>query len=152
MIRRYRNRDLEALLDVWYRASIIAHSFLPADFLEAEKREIAQTWLPMAETTVYEMDGRLVGFLALIGNEVGAIFVDPDYQGRGVGRSLMDQARDSRPLLELSVFEANSSGRDFYERCGFEYVGSQINQATGHPEIRLRLSPDRSARSGRLSS
>ena len=141
MIRPYRNSDLEALLGVWYRASLIAHSFLPADFFEVEKREIAETWLPAAETTVYETDGRVVGFLALIGNEVGAIFVDPDQQGRGVGRSLMDHARDSRPFLELSVFEANTSGRGFYERYGFEYVGRGINEATGHPELRLRLSP-----------
>ena len=141
MIRPYVDADLTALLDVWYRSSVVAHSFLPEEFFETERREIAETWMPMAETVVYELDGRVVGFLALIGNEVGAIFVDPEHQGRGVGRALMDWARDSRPFLELSVFEANQSGRGFYESYGFEYVGSAVNEATGHPELRLRLGP-----------
>jgi putative acetyltransferase len=93
----------------------------------------------MAETMVYESGGRVVGFLALIGTEVGAVFVDPDYQGRGIGRSLMDRARDSRPVLELNVFEANGIGRRFYAAYGFELSDRHVNEATGQPELRLRL-------------
>lgn len=139
MIRAFGEEDLEELLDVWYRASLIAHSFLSQEFLTVERREIADVWLPMAETMVYEADGRVVGFLALIGNEVGAVFVDPDYQGRGIGRSLMDRARESRQFLELDVFEANAVGRGFYDAYGFELVGRHIHEASGQPELRLRL-------------
>lgn len=139
MIRAYVDRDLDQLLEVWYEASLIAHSFLAAEFLAAERDEIAEHWLPSAETTVYELDGRIVGFLALIGNEVGGIFVHPDYQGRGIGRALMNRARDSRPLLELNVFEANEIGRRFYDVYGFEIVGRHMNEAAGQTELRLRL-------------
>lgn len=139
MIRPYADEDLEELLDVWYRASLIAHSFLGEEFLASERRDVAGHWLPMAETMVYEADGRVVGFLALIGNEVGAIFVDPDYQGRGMGRALMDRARESRPFLELNVFEANTVGRSFYDAYGFELVDRHIHQASGQPELRLRV-------------
>lgn len=143
MIRRYTDEDLGQLLDVWYRASLIAHSFLSENFFETERRQIADQWLPLAETTIYETDGRVVGFLSLIGNEVGAIFVDPAYQGRGVGRSLMDGARDVRPFLELSVLEANALGRRFYDAYGFEFVSRYIGEATGQPELRLRLGEGR---------
>jgi putative acetyltransferase len=139
MIRPYTNEDLGDVLDVWYRASLIAHSFLSEAFLAIERRQIAERWLPMAETMVYETDGRVVGFLALIGNEVGAIFVDPDHQGRGIGRALMDGARDSRPFLELNVFEANAIGRRFYDAYGFELVGRHMNETAGQPELRLSL-------------
>lgn len=139
VIRPYSEDDLGAVLDVWYRASLIAHSFLSEEFFAAERRQIVERWLPIAETTVYESGGSVVGFLSLIGNEVGAIFVDPDYQGRGIGRALMDGARDSLPFLELGVFEANSSGRGFYDAYGFEFVDRQVNEATGFPELRLRL-------------
>jgi putative acetyltransferase len=139
MIRPYADEDMAQLLDVWYRASLIAHSFLPEEFLETERRQIAEDWLPIAETTVYEIDGRVVGFLALVGNEVGGIFVDPDHQRGGIGRSLMDNAIKSRPFLELDVFEANSTGRSFYETYGFEFVDRHVNEATGHVELRLRL-------------
>ena len=137
-IRPYADEDLSELLDVWYRASLIAHSFLSEEFFKTERRQIAELWLPMAETMVYETDGRVIGFLALMGNEVGGIFVDPDYQGRGIGRALMDAATDSRPFLELDVFEVNSIGRRFYDAYGFEFVDRHVNEATGQPELRLR--------------
>ena len=93
----------------------------------------------MAETTVYDVDGHAVGFIALIGNEVGAIFVDPDHQSMGVGRALMNHARESRPFLELNVFEANAIGRRFYDTYGFEFVDRHIHEASGETELRLRL-------------
>lgn len=139
MIRPYNDDDLGELTDVWYRASLIAHSFLSGEFFETERRLIATQWIPNAETWVYETDGRVVGFIAMVGNEVGGIFVDPEHQGRGVGRALMDSARGARPFLELDVFEANSIGRRFYAANGFEVVGRGVNESTGHPELRLRL-------------
>lgn len=139
MIRPYHERDVEDLLDVWYRASLVGHPFLPDDFLQRERVEVADRWLPIAETLVHEMAGRVVGFISLIGNEVGAIFVDPDLHGRGIGRALMDEARGRRPYLELGVFEANHSGRRFYEAYGFHLVERRIEERTGEPELRLRL-------------
>ena len=139
MIRAYGEHDVEDLLDVWYRASLVAHPFLSEEFLDHERFEIVERWLPAADTTVYEVDGRVVGFLSLIGNEVGAIFVDPELHGRGIGRALMDDARDRRPHLELAVFEANEIGRRFYAAYGFEFVERRVEESTGEPELRLRL-------------
>ena len=139
MLREYTDDDLDELLDVWHRASLVAHSFFSEDFLEVERRQIADHWLPLADTMVYETEGRVVGFLALIGNEVGAVFVDPDRQGHGIGRALMENARDRRPFLELNVFEANSIGRRFYDAYGFEFVSRHVHEATSQPELRLRF-------------
>ncbi len=139
MIRPYRDDDLAGLLDVWYRASLVAHAFLDAAFFDAERKQIAERWLPMSETAVYEKDAKVVGFLSLIGHEVGAIFVDPDHQGRGIGTALLNRARESHPVLELNVFEANASGRAFYEKYGFNVVRRHTNEATGQAELRLRF-------------
>jgi len=139
LIRSYTDDDLEAVLDIWYRASLEVHWFLPAEFFETERRLLAEQFLPYSETVVYELVNRVVGFLSLVGNEVGGVFVDPGYQRQGIGRALMYDARAKRPYLELSVFEENHSGRSFYASYGFRKIGRQINEETGHPELRLRL-------------
>lgn len=139
MIRPYEPNDQDQLIEVWDRASRVAHPFLSEDFLQTERAQIAEHWLPLAETTVFELNKKVVGFVALVGNEVGGLFVDPDHQRQGIGRALMDTARHARPYLELNVFEANPIGRSFYAACGFEEVGRAIEKASGQPEIRLRL-------------
>lgn len=139
MIRQYTDRDLADVLDVWYSASLEAHSFLSDEFFETERRLIAEEWLPASETFVFEMDGRVVGSVSMNGNEVGGLFVSPEYQNRGVGRSLLDHVAASRKYLELDVFKANTAARRFYESYGFRFVNEHINDETNLPELRLRL-------------
>ena len=139
MTRKYEADDLAELLDVWYDASQIAHPFLTRDFLDRERRNVIQEYLPIAKTWVFEEEGRVVGFIALIGNEVGGIFVTPGRHGQGIGRALMDHARASRNHLDVEVFEANEIGRAFYDAYGFEVVGTGVHEETREPVLRLRL-------------
>lgn len=139
VLRPYAAADLDAVLDVWEGGARAAYGFLDEEFFAREREAIAQQWMPLAETTVAEVDGQIVGFLSLIGNEVGAVFVDPRRHGEGIGRALMDQARASRPFLELNVFEENAIGRRFYATYGFEPVGRHVHEGTGRTELRLRL-------------
>ena len=139
MIRAYRDNDLDELLEVWYRASLVAHPFLSTGFLARERENIPRVYLPAAETYVYEEEGRVVGFIALLGDEVGAIFVDPALHGRGIGRALMDHARSLRDRLELDVFKDNAIGRRFYDRYGFQIVEERKHQETGQWLLRLAL-------------
>ncbi len=101
----------------------------------------------MAETWVWESERRVVGFLTLLGNEVGAIFVAPGSQRAGVGHALMDHARTLRGELEVEIFEANLLGRAFYARYGFRLLHERIHEETGFPILRLRLDREE-ARSG----
>ena len=139
MIRPYKDTDLGELLEAWYSASLLGHPFLDEAFFQRERNRIREVDLPNAETWVFEQDGVVVGFIALIGNEVGAIFVDSNYQGRGIGRELMDHARSIRDFLELLVFKDNKVGRHFYERYGFHQVGEELHEETGFMQLRLRL-------------
>jgi putative acetyltransferase len=140
VIRAYRPADLEAMLRVWYEASIIAHDFLPAEFFEAERERIPSLYVPIAETWVAEVQDQLVGFIALLGENVGGLFVDPAHQGRGIGRRLLDHARDlRRGHLTVEVFAANPRALAFYERYGFVLRSRHIDDETEQPVLRLRL-------------
>ena len=139
MIRKYQAQDLQAVIDIWYRASLIAHPFLDEAFLQAERQEIMEKHMPSVETWIYEKEGRIVGFIALLDCEVGAIFVDPQHQRQGIGRALMDHARDLRGNLELDVFKENRIGRAFYDRYGFKVIAEHLHEASGQRQLRLRL-------------
>ncbi len=139
MIRSYDPGDREALLAVWAESAAVAYPFWTSARFERERRDIAEKFLPIAETYVFERRGAVVGFVSLLGNEVGGIFVTPRYHGRGIGRALMDRARGSREFLELDVFEANAVGRAFYAAYGFAVVGERVDEATGERVLRLRF-------------
>lgn len=139
MIRAYQDNDLNEVLEVWYQASLLAHPFLDETFLSQERENIAKVYMPLAETWVYLRHGHLVGFISLIGHEVGAIFVDPTVHGEGIGRALMDHARALREELEVEVFKANRIGRRFYDRYGFSLEREHVHEQTGQPVLRLQL-------------
>jgi len=84
----------------------------------------------------------VAGIVSLIGNEVGAIFVHPDYQGRGIGRALMDHVASLRDYLYLDVFEENAVGRRFYDRYGFQFERKHVHEPTGQMQIRMDYRPN----------
>lgn len=141
IIRPYADADLEDLLFAWEDATKIAHPFLTEEFLATERHNIPNVYLPNAETWVLEQDGLVIGFIALLGNEIGAIFVRADCHGTGAGRALMDKAKQLLPTLEVEVFEANHIGRKFYASCGFTLLSRSIHEPTGQPVLRLTYSP-----------
>jgi putative acetyltransferase len=142
MIRRYDSRDRDAVLAVWAESAATAYPFWTAAMFEQERRNIAEKYLPVAETYVFETAGEVLGFISLLGYEVGGLFVAPRCHGQGIGRALMDWARGSRDQLELDVFEANEIGRTFYAAYGFGVVGERLDEVTGQRVLRLRLPSD----------
>ncbi len=139
MIREYAEPDLDGLLDTWYQASLVAHPFLEAAFLEKEKESIRTIYIPNTKTWVYEEQGLVVGFIAMMGNEVGAIFVRPEKHGAGIGTQLMDLVAEIHGELEVEVFKRNSIGRAFYEKYGFVPIGESVHAETGNDVLRLRF-------------
>ena len=116
-VHPYTDDDLPAVLSAWENASRLAHPFLTDDFMAAERQAIADVYMPQSDTWVLQQDGGVIGFISLIGNEVGALFVQPDHHGTGAGRALMDKAKSLHETLEVQVFAANSIGRRFYDKA-----------------------------------
>jgi putative acetyltransferase len=140
MIRKFETRDTESIVDVWLKASKLAHPFLSDSFLAHETENIRNLYLPNAETWVVEINEAVVGFIALLGNEVGGLFVHPDFHGQKLGKALMDKATSLHDSVELEVFKHNPIGRGFYARYGFEEMHEDFNEDTQQLVIRLKYS------------
>ncbi len=134
MTRLMKPREIDAVVDIWFAASLQAHSFIPEAFWRAGRTAMRNEYLPGAETWVYEDDNKIVGFCSLAGERLAALFVSPEFQGAGVGTRLLNHAKSIRSRLELSVYVENQRAYAFYARRGFGSVRERIDPHSGQRE------------------
>lgn len=137
-IRAYKESDLNAVLDSWEAATRLAHEFMADNFIALQRKNVAEVYLPNTDTWVAEVDGDVMGFIALMGSEVGAIFLQPSHHGKGIGKALMYKAQSLHGNLEVEVFKENTIGRNFYSKYGFELLEEKFHEPTGQKLLRLK--------------
>lgn len=142
-IRHYTDSDLESVLSIWEVATRMAHSFMTDEFIAQERLNIAEIYMPNTDTWVVEIEGNVEGFIALMGNEVGAIFLQPKLHGKGIGKALMDKAKEIHGDLEVEVFKENAIGRKFYSQYGFEFLEEKLREPTGQQVLRLQYTANK---------
>lgn len=138
MIRKYKVEDTEVILCIWQKATKIAHPFFTFEFINQEKKNIRELYLPKAETFVYEENKTIHGFISMLDNEVGGLFVRPEKHRQGIGKRLLDYVLQFNKSLEVEVFEDNIIGMNFYERYGFKTIKEYIHQETNHKILRMK--------------
>lgn len=135
MIRKYRDADMDQILDIWLSASIKAHAFIESAFWTSKVSEMREVYLPASETFVFESGAQIAGFYSLYENTLAAVFVAPSLQGKGVGTALIEDAKSRRERLQLTVYSENEPSIHFYKKHGFSSIGQQIDERTGHSEL-----------------
>ncbi|MFW3616715.1 GNAT family N-acetyltransferase [Billgrantia antri] len=134
MIRPAVAEDIPQLVDIWLRASQLAHDFIPATFWHERADDMARIYLPGAETYVLEVAGRAIGFAALNGDHLEALFIDPELQSFGHGTHLMAHAMGKRQRITLCVYSRNVRAVSFYRRLGFRAVEERLDPLSGESE------------------
>ncbi|SEA42014.1 N-acetyltransferase [Marinobacterium iners] len=135
MIRDYQAADIDQILGIWLSASVKAHNFIEPEFWKSMIGMMRDVYIPASETLVYEKEGEVVGFYSLYENNLAAIFVRPGLQGKGLGSALIYDAKNRREKIQLTVYKDNIPSIKFYEKHGFNLLGEQIDEHTGHPEL-----------------
>ncbi|AGA68224.1 putative P-loop ATPase fused to an acetyltransferase [Desulfitobacterium dichloroeliminans LMG P-21439] len=139
IIRKFKHPDTEEIIEIWYNVSVVAHSFIPKEMWESHKDELRNKYLPIAETWVAEENGNLIGFISLLGNYIGALFITPKEQGKGVGTKLIEQARREKGHLNVGVYSKNIDAGRFYKKNGFAYLSEEVQPETGEVIINMTL-------------
>ena len=93
----------------------------------------------MPKHGVADVDGRVIGFISLLENEVGGLFVHSSHHRQGIGCSLIDKARELKGDLYVEVFKDNKIGRAFYRKCGFVPIGEKVHEQTNFDLVCLQL-------------
>lgn len=139
MIRKHTPADLEVLLAIWFAAQSLAHPFLETSFLEQVKSDMRNKYLPGSDTWVYAQDDEVKGFISMMGNEIGGLFVDPATHKQGIGLQLVEHVKPLHGHLEVEVFEQNHIGKSFYLKHGFHQIKSYFHGDIKQQVLRLRL-------------
>lgn len=140
-IRLSTEKDTEKLIDIWRRSVLATHHFLaPADFVEIAD-VVSNEYLP--HTVVYiAVDAQDVplGFMGVTKNHIDTLFIDPDYRGRGIGKTMVEyiSALCASDIL-VDVNEQNHDAVQFYEYLGFQRVGYSEKDPDGRPYPILHL-------------
>ncbi len=136
MIRKFKNGDLAAVMQIWLDANIDSHSFISKDYWK-NNFEPVKEMMPHAQVYVYEDDAakQLYGFIGLTGNYIEGLFIRSDVRGLGFGRQLLEYVKSIEPNIKLSVYKKNVRAIRFYSREGFVAVSEKIDNNTGEKEL-----------------
>ena len=136
MIRKLQKADINRVADLWLDTNLKAHDFIPSQYWK-NNYDAVKEMLPQAEVYVYENDNKIQGFVGLNDEYIEGIFVSDEVQSQGIGKLLLDFAKEKRMKLHLNVYQKNIRAINFYQREGFEIRGEGLDEATGEKDYEM---------------
>lgn len=137
MIRKMQDGDMATVLAIWLAGNLQAHPFIPAAYWQGQLEKMEREYLPGAEVFVYadDMSQKVKGFMGIVDDSyIAGLFVQPQYQGQGIGKQLLAAGQKQYDSLTLLVYCENEKAIGFYERNGFQIREYRIDEATGRQE------------------
>ena len=134
-IRAFVNSDYQTLLDIYAHSKLDELRFETDTFellpLEKDRKRLGQ--LMESDIFVYD-DGEVLGYGALFGNEIRALFVAPDARKKGIGRLLLEflLSRVSG-RVNLYVAKTNKPAKRLYQAYGFTVEDEFLTEYNGKP-------------------
>lgn len=123
IIRLMTPDEIVQVAEVWRRSRIDAVPALEARLghsFEEDLEHFAQVVVPGNSVWVAELDGMIVGMMAVQGSDLEKLYIEPRHQRRGIGTLLLEQAKHGSPSgLSLFTHQINTRARAFYEANGF---------------------------------
>jgi GNAT superfamily N-acetyltransferase len=137
--------DASAVADVYLASFHATYDFPLAHTNDQVRGWIRETVIEGGGTWVaVDADGAVVALMVVAPDELDQLYVRPDRLGEGIGRRLLDRAKEQSPAgLSLYTFQVNERARRFYERNGFvaEWLGDGSANEEGQPDVRYDWRP-----------
>jgi GNAT superfamily N-acetyltransferase len=143
VIRRPEPHEMAAAAGVYARSLVDSLDWLRPEqrHTEAENRRYFETVVAKeCDIWIAEQGGRILGVLAMNGDEIDRLYVDTELHGQGVGTLLLDHVKTLSPGgLRLVTLQGNERARRFYERHGFSAYDHGVSPAPeNEPDVWYR--------------
>lgn len=136
LIRAPLPEETEALAQLWHTGWFDAHEAIVPDAL-IEHRTLDSFRQRLAKhlsvTRVVGPANNPLGFSMILGDELYQMYVSEQARGTGVAAALMADCEEkfikqNIPLVWLSCTIGNHRAARFYEKCGWNNVGTETHQ------------------------
>ena len=95
-IERMKPSQTYEVMDLWLRTTIHSNSFVEENFWETHYDFVKEKYINGKENFVYIIDGKIVAFTGVTeDNRITGLFVDPEYQNKGIGTALINFLKSS---------------------------------------------------------
>ncbi len=147
VIRRATADEAPAVADIFLAARRAIENLVPMAHTDDDTRRwMRDVVFREDEVTVAIMDGRIAAMMATRPGWIDHLYVDPRFQGRGLGGALIQHARHGAHGaggLQLWTFQANAGARRFYARHGFAEVAFTDGGGNEErrPDVKLAWAP-----------
>ena len=122
-LRRATLDDMPALAQLHRRTVRVSLPFLPTLHTPDEDAWwFRERLFTTNEVWLLEDGDAPIGYIAFRPDFIEHLFIRPEAQNGGLGRQLLDKARETSAELSLWTFQQNLRARRFYERHGFVVV------------------------------
>jgi ribosomal protein S18 acetylase RimI-like enzyme len=119
----FQTRSLDDLVTLWRASFEAGVGVVDPHPLSEQAHYFVTKVLPQHEVRVAFLARELVGFVAASEESIAQLYVRVGFQRRGIGRQLLDWAKErSSGSLWLFTFARNRGARAFYEHHGFVAV------------------------------
>ena len=135
MIRHYQKNDLNTLMQIWLNTNLQAHNFIQKEYWISHY-DMVKNVLPQAQLYIYEDDHHQInGFIGLIDHYIAGIFVQKEFQSKGIGTQLLNYVKNIKHTLSLNVYQKNTRAIAFYQREHFIIQSENIDTDTNEKEL-----------------
>lgn len=136
-IRTLRNEEFDLVENIYALSKLDELRYESNCFQLLPIRQDERRLRELLECDIYVFeDGRVLGYGALVQDEIRALYVLPDARGMGVGSRLLEFMlnRVTHPV-RLFIAKSNSPARCLYERYGFRIAREFETTYNGVPVL-----------------
>lgn len=129
LLRQFKNDDLEQVKVLIHKTIRFCYPLnysydVIEFFINYHNRANIIEYAGKGYTILALENEKIVGTGNLSGNEIRAVYIDPRYQKRGVGKTIVDElikkAKENR--LDKIVLDSTINAKKFYDSMGFNTI------------------------------